>query len=214
MKVISYLAPVVLLLIISCGEKKGSTSAACEQACPQDTLKFSNPDHPLKPYVYVTVKNCNADTVIWSYTGMGVNRKLELPAILLSKDLIRCTIIDTSKAWLLFNDCSTKRGFYLKALFDTKQKSLGSMNSKAINSLDKKFSVADGLVAYTDEGNLFVEDMTSGKKAMMTFGEQVPFDFNNIHHSLDSVNITASRIWAKVKLKAGWKELEKNITLQ
>jgi hypothetical protein len=149
--------------------------------------------------------------MIWSYSGMGVNRKIELPAVQLNKDLVHCIINDTSNAWLLFNDCQTQRGFFVKVLFS---KVSGRINPKAINNLDKKFAVSEGLVAYTDEGNLFVEDMSSGKQAMMTFGQQLDFDFDAIHKTLDSVNITPQKIWAKVKLNGEWKELQKDITLQ
>ncbi len=87
-------------------------------------------------------------------------------------------------------------------------------SDRAINNLDPKFSVAEGLIAYTDRGNIFVEEMATGKKAMMTFGEQLQFDYDAIHKTLDSVNISPSRIWVKVKLKRSWKTLEKSITLQ
>ena len=49
---------------------------------------------------------------------------------------------------------------------------------------------------------------------MMTLGEQLDFNFDAIHKTLDSVNISPSRIWANVKLNEGWKELEKSITLK
>jgi hypothetical protein len=67
---------------------------------------------------------------------------------------------------------------------------------------------------YTDKGNIFVEDIATGKKALMTFGQQLDFDFDVIHETLDSVHITPDRIWAKVKVDKEWKTLEKNITLQ
>ena len=47
----------------------------------------------------------------------------------------------------------------------------------------------------------------------MTFGKALDFDFDAIHETLDSVNITRSRIWAKVKIDGEWKTLEKNIAL-
>jgi len=59
-----------------------------------------------------------------------------------------------------------------------------------------------------------VEDITSEKQASMTFGKELDFDFDAIHETLDSVNITRDRIWAKVKIDGEWKELEKNISLQ
>lgn len=211
MRILISFAVVILFISVINGCKSSKTPSDCDLACPKDTLKFSNPNHPLKPYVYVSVKDCKSDTMIWSYAGMGVNRKIELPAIQLNKNLVHCIINDTANAWLLFNDCQTQRGFFVKVLFS---KVGGKINPKAINSLDKKFSVSEGLVAYTDEGNVFVEDMSTGKQAMMTFGEQLDFDFDAIHKTLDSVNITPQRIWAKVKLNGAWKELQKDITLQ
>ncbi|HLG41153.1 MAG TPA: hypothetical protein VI461_15835, partial [Chitinophagaceae bacterium] len=103
-------------------------------------------------------------------------------------------------------------GYYLKIPFD-KTRMLGRKAS-AINALDKKFYVADGLVAYTDRGNIFVEDMITGKQAMMTFGKDIKPNYNDIHTSIDSVNITPARIWAKVKIDGEWKELEKKIELK
>jgi len=56
--------------------------------------------------------------------------------------------------------------------------------------------------------------MINGKKAMMTFGEDISPDYTAIHETIDSVNITPSRIWAKVKIKDAWKELEKKVELK
>jgi len=189
----------------------------CDTVCLTDTLKFSNTNYHLKPYVYISVKKCNADTLIWSYDGMGVNRKMDLDDLLgtdirLNKNFIRCIINDTSYAWLMFNDCSNGRGYLLKLPFD-KKKSIGRKSS-AINSLDPKFSIDDGLAAYTDRGNIFIEEIKTGKTAMMTFGQQLAIDYEAIHKTIDSVNITPSKIWVKVKIDNEWKTLEKNITLQ
>jgi hypothetical protein len=211
MRIFFSIAVAILFLSVLSGCKSSNKTSDCDAACPKDTLKFSNPNHKLKPYVYVSVKDCKADTAIWSYSGLGRNWKLELPAVQLNKDLVHCIINDTSNAWLFFNDCNTKRGFYLKVLFS---KVSGRINPYAINNLDKKFAVGEGLAAYTDKGNLFVEDITTGKQAMMTFGEQLDFDFDAIHKTLDSVNITPQKIWAKVKVNGEWKELQKDITLQ
>ena len=35
-----------------------------------------------------------------------------------------------------------------------------------------------------------------------------------IHDHIDSVNITDTRIWVKIKIGENWKELEKKITLE
>jgi hypothetical protein len=200
----------------SCKSSSGP-AAFCDTACMRDTIKFTKDDHPLKPYVYISAKNCTADSVIWSYADMGVNRKLALADILgaslhLNKNFIRCTFNDTSYVWLLFNDCSNGRGYSLKIPFNKK----GNISPKAsaINGVDPRFSVAEGLAAYTDRGNIFIEEMTTGKKAMMTFGQDISPNYNAIHETIDTVNITPSRIWVKVKIKDEWKELEKKIELK
>ncbi|MCZ2460060.1 MAG: hypothetical protein LC128_10615 [Chitinophagales bacterium] len=218
MRIIPVLIFAGLIAFASGGCKSKSEPASfCDTTCLNDTLKFINDNHPLKPYVYITPKNCMADTVIWSYSGMGINRKMSFPdltgvEIRLNPHFVRGIITDTSYAWLLFNDCSNGRGFYVKIPFD-KTKNI-SRSGRAINSLDPKYSVAEGLVAYTDQGNIFVEQMATGKKGMMTFGQQLDFDFDAIHKTLDSVNISSSHIWAKVKIGDDWKVLEKDITLQ
>lgn len=183
----------------------------------KDTMKFIEEGHPLKPYVFISAKDCAADSIIWSYDGMGVNRKFGLTNILgatlhLNKDFMRCTFKDTSYVWLLFNNCSNGRGYSLKIPFDRK----GSISPKssAINGIDPKFSVADGLVAFTDRGNIFIEEMATGKKASMTFGEDIAPDYNAIHEKIDSVNITPTRVWAKIWIKDKWQEREKKIELK
>jgi len=67
-------------------------------------------------------------------------------------------------------------------------------------SLHPSVSVAENLVANTDRGNIYIEDMATGKKAMMTFGEKLEIDYDDIHQHIDSVNITDTRIWVKVKI--------------
>ena len=56
--------------------------------------------------------------------------------------------------------------------------------------------------------------MSTGKKASMTFGEALDIDYDIMHASIDSVNITNTRSWAKVKIGKEWKIIEKNITLE
>ena len=69
---------------------------------------------------------------------------------------------DTSYLWLLFNDCTNGRGYLAKIPFNRSQNII--RKGSALNKFDPKFSVADNLAAYTDRGNIFVEDMTTGKK--------------------------------------------------
>lgn len=188
----------------------------CDTGCQKDTIKFTS-EYKLNPYVYLTASNCRPDTLIWSYNGMGVNRKVGLDnflnaVVFLNKNFIRCYIKDTAYAWLLFNDCSNGRGYSLKLPFN-KTNSIGRKSSN-INNMDKKFSIADNLVAYTDRGNIYVEDMETEKTAMMTFGKALGIDYDALHEYIDSVNITNNRIWVKVKIDGKWQELEKNITLE
>ncbi|HYM95080.1 MAG TPA: hypothetical protein VET23_13125 [Chitinophagaceae bacterium] len=189
----------------------------CDTTCIKDSMKFTNETHPLKPYLYISARNCNADTLVWSYSGMGTNRKSGLADMLntevrLNKHYVKCFIPDTSYAWLMFNDCSNGRGYLLKLPFN--KTNTISRKSSAINSIDPKFSVAEGLAAYTDRGNIFVEEMASGKKAMMTFGKIVDIDYDAIHEYIDSVNVSPGRIWVKIKIDNEWTTLEKDITLQ
>src|SRR5579885_3211368 len=87
------------------GGCKSSSGPApfCDTACLRDTLKFVNEHHPLKPYVYISPNDCVADTLIWSYSGMGYNRKMDFPDLAgavprLNKHFIRCIIPDTTFA--------------------------------------------------------------------------------------------------------------------
>ena len=201
----------------SCKSSPSTPAAFCDTSCLQDSLKFIKEEHPLKPYVYISARDCNADTIAWSYIDMGINRKLGLPDLVgttvkLNKDFISCYIKDTSYAWVLFNDCNNGRGYSLKIPFNKKE-NIGRKSS-AINRFDPKFAVADGLVAYSDRGNLFVEDMATGKTAMMTFGAKVDIDYDAIHETVDSVSVTPTHVWARVKLDNEWKTFEKDISLK
>lgn len=201
----------------SCKSSPSAPPTFCDTSCLEDSIKFTKEDHPLKPYVHISAANCIADTLIWSFIDMGINRKMGLPDLVgtevrLNKDNVSCFIKDTSYAWVLFNDCSNGRGYSLKIPFNKKE-NIGRKSS-AINKFDPKFSVAEGMVAYSDRGNLFVEEMATGKTAMMTFGAKVDIDYDAIHETVDSVNVTPTRLWAKVKLGNEWKTFEKDITLK
>ena len=209
---------IALLLTFAFGACKSSSSGKtfCDTACLKDSIKFTG-DHKLKPYVYITASSCIADTLTWSYSGMGVNRKMGIADLLnnsvhINKDYVKCFIKDTAYAWLMFNDCATGRGYQLKLPFN-KTATIGRKSS-GINGTDPKFSIADNMVAYTDRGNIFVEEMATGKIAQMTFGKALDIDYDAIHEHIDSVNVTSERIWVKVKIDNEWKELEKKIVLK
>ena len=199
-----------VIIFLSCNNKNSSTTKAsfCDTVCMQDSLKFIDNNNKLKPYVYISAKNCTGDTLTWGFIGQNKNIAF---GYRLNKDFARCYIKDTSYALLVFNTCENGRGYFLKLSYA--KKSSFRKSTTAINNFDPKFSVADSLLAYTDKGNLFVEDIGNDKKTFMTFGKELDFDFDAIHETLDSVNITRNRIWAKVKIDGEWKSLEKNIVL-
>jgi len=199
-----------LIIFFSCNNKNSASANAplCDTACMKDSLKFIDNNNKLKPYVYISAKNCNGDTLTWGFIGQNKNIAFDYR---LNKDYTRCYIKDTSFALLVFNTCGNGRGYFLKLSYA--KKSSFRRSSTAINNFDPKFSVADSLLAYTDKGNLFVEDIGSDKNTSMTFGKELDFDFDAIHETIDSVNITRNRIWAKVKIDGEWKTLEKPISL-
>ena len=84
----------------------------------------------------------------------------------------------------------------------------------ALNKFDPKFAVADGLAVYTDKGNIFVEEMATGKTSMMTFGKMLEMDYDYVHDYIDSINVTPAHIWANVLIDKKWTPIEKNITLK
>ena len=207
----------ILLWTFSACKSSSAPPSFCDTACLKDTIKFSDEANPLKPFVYISPKNCAADTLIWNHLDMGVNRKMGIVDLVgapvkLNPAAVACFIKDTSYAYLSFNDCSNGRGFLLKIPFD--KKGTISRKASALNDFDPKFDVADGLVAYSDRGNIFVEDVSNGKSAMMTFGAKADIDYDAIHETVDSVNVTSNRIWAKVLLGKEWKTFEKNIELK
>lgn len=206
-------------ILFSCGDKSGSAAKMfCDTACQKDTLKFINEDHPLKPYVYISAANCLPDSVIWSYSGMGINRKLSFDdfgghKFGLNKNYVSYFFKDTGYVWLLFNDCTNGRGYLAKIPFNKRDNII--RRGSALNRFDPKFAVAEGMAAYTDRGNIFVEEMATGKKAMMTFGKMLAdLDYDAMHEFVDSVNISLTRIWARVLIDKQWKEIEKSIALE
>ncbi len=216
MKTLLFLA--VMALLFSCSSNSGSAKMFCDTTCQNDTIKFIKEDHKLKPYIYISAANCLPDSVIWSYSGLGTNRKLSFDdfgghKFNLNRSFMDVYFHDTSYAWFLFNDCSNGRGYFAKIPFDKSQNI--RRKGSALNKFDPKFAVAEGLVVYTDKGNIFVEDMTSGKQAMMTFGKMLAdLDYDAMHEFIDSVNITSTRVWARVLIDKNWTPIEKSITLQ
>ena len=196
--------------------KSSTEKTFCDTVCIKDTIKFSA-NHPLKPYFYVTANNCKADSFVWSYSGFGSNRKMGIADLLgttvnINKDFLTVFVKDTSYSWVIFNDCVTGRGYQVKLPFNKTAKI--ERKSSGINRFDPKFFVEDNLVVNSDKGNVFVEDMATGKRATVTFGKALDIDWDMVHDVIDSVNITSSRAWIKVKIDNEWREIDKKIELK
>ncbi|MBI3140195.1 MAG: hypothetical protein HYZ15_16590 [Sphingobacteriales bacterium] len=211
-------AALLTAVFVSCNSS--STPAGpknfCDTACLKDTIKFTG-DHEKIPSVFITAKNCLPDSIIWTYKGMGVDRKTGFTYLLgttvrMNKDFVRCHFTNSDYAWLLFNDCLTGRGFQVKLPYD--KSANFSLKSSGINSFDPKFSIADNLLVNTDRGNIYIEDMFTGKKAMMTFGQKLDIDYDALHEYIDSVNVTNDRVWVKILVDKKWVEKEKKIVLE
>ncbi len=200
----------------SCSSSADVAASFCDTGCIRDTIKFSKDEHPLKPFVKIGPANCVADSLVWGNNDMG-SRKLAMASLFgssmkLSKDAIDCYIRDTSYAWVVFNNCETGRGFSAKIPYNTRESI--STKTSVLTRFDKKFDIDKSLVAYSDRGNLFVEDPLTGKQAMMTFGERIEIDYDKIHEFIDSVKVTPTSIYAKVKIKGQWAERRATIELK
>lgn len=202
-------------LAAACNNDAPSATAFCDTTCRTDSFRFQG-DHSLEPRVSISVSNCLGDTLSWTHKELDAERKMQLSILLnnpvrLSDKAMDIYFKDTSYAYLTFNDCITGRGYLLKLPFNKKndiQRVAG-----ALNRFDPKFAVPQDLRAYTDRGSLFVVDVATGKEAQMTFGEKYPIDFTRIHETVDSIQVSRSRIWVRLFKNGQPVELEKNISL-
>jgi major membrane immunogen (membrane-anchored lipoprotein) len=211
-----FLIAIAAICFTSCNNNSNTAKTFCDTTCTNDSLKF-NGDSKWKQSLTISIKDCKPDTVSRTYEGAA--SRLRAPFsnyfssdIKINKSAIDVAFQDTVSAWVSFNDCITGRGYLLELPFNTAR--TGIKTSAALNRFDKKFSIDSDLRAYTDRGNIFVVNVTNGKDAQMTFKENYAnMDFNDIHKTLDSINVTKSRIYVKL-LKDGQEvPLEKNISL-
>lgn len=214
---LSFLFVLAAAIAISCSDKAGDNAQAtfCDTTCNTDTFKFEG-NHKLKPLVTISQKNCTGDTLSWTHNGLDASRQMHLGSMLealvhLNKSAINCYIKDADYAWLSFNDCSTGRGYLMKLPFDKKE-SVRTMKS-AINAFDKKFVVPDNLRAYADYSNIYVVHIETNKEERMTFKEEYNINWNNIHETIDSVNISNNRIFVQLLKNGQPVQLEKQISL-
>ncbi len=220
MKPIVAFAALLLLLSVytscSSNNKEEKVADFCTTGCNTDTLKAAA-DDKAKSFIRINLNNCEADSITWGNQLMDAYRQLPFPELVgkyvsLSESYVQTKFVDGKYAWLIFNECKLGQGYIVKLPFN-KTDNIFRKNS-AFNAIDPKYKVDESLVAYTDRGNIFVEEITTGKTASMTFGVQTEMEYNAMHETVDSVHITPSRIWAKVKIGKEWKELEKDIILK
>lgn len=204
------------VLLGSCSNNKVSTASTfCDTACTNDTITFTG-THKLEPAVFISVANCIADTLSWSHNALDTRRQMHVSTLLdkpvrLNKSAVTCFIKDTAYAWLSFNDCNTGRGYLMKLPFDKKE-SINKMSS-AINAFDKKFVVPDDVRSYADYSTIYVVDVNTGKKEQMSFKEEYTINWEKIHDTIDSVNISRNRIFVVLNKNGEKVPMEKKISL-
>lgn len=208
MKLLSITFVIATLAFVSCND--GGKGTASQSFCSDTTCLTEpiivNSEAPGKPFVKITFKDCQIDSIHWEKGGMGAIKDIifsefiEKP-VKPSGQFLSTDIIDGKYAWVKFNDCATGRGYLLKLPFD--QGGTTSKFTSAINNFDPKFELEDGLVAYYDNTFIYVEDMTTGQiaKQLLTDTGVTEIDYDNIHSLIDSVNITKSSIYAKLNVK-------------
>ena len=202
-------------LFVACNNSGDTAATFCDTTCRSDSFNFNN-DAAIKASVRISVKDCAPDSIAWTHSYMATSRQLPVSDLVsqdirLHRSAIECVIRDTSHAWLSFNDCITGRGYLFRLPFN-KSENISKI-SGALNAFDPKFDIADNLRAYTDRGSIFVVDVNSDKQAMMTFGESYDIDFNKIHEVVDTVHVSAKRIFVKLKKEGKEIPLEKTIDL-
>lgn len=215
MRTISLTTLLALFLVFtSCSNSSTSAKSFCDTACGTDSLRFKG-DHKLNPMVVIGLNACKGDTVLWTHDLAG-SKLLSLrddlgQDVYLNKSAVDCFFKDTSYAWLQFNDCKTGRGYLLKLPFSKREER--RKITAAFTKFDPKFSIDPELIAYTDRGSVFVENLQSGKQAVLAFDKQYKIDFNNMHEMVDSVHITKDRIFVQMIREGNKKPYEKKVSL-
>ena len=195
---------VLVLFFASCSGSSDAPKPLCDTVCQNDTVVFRS-SHIQEPYVKIILEQCNANRIIWSHSNSSNHRRIEIPDYI--KKLVRINASasdaffkDTSYLWLTFNDCISSRGYAIKLPFNKKDDIL--CYSSALNRFDPKFVVAEGLICYSNYRYVYVEDVATGKAAKLELSKTaLNIDFNSIHNTFDSVNISRNRIFVKMKDK-------------
>ena len=212
--------PIVAAILISwsfssCKSSSGPTF--CDTACISEKIKFQHSSMD-SPYVSLSFKGCMPDTITWGHRQLLTKRNMIFEELVgkqarINKDYIKCYFNDTNYAWLQFNDCFTGRGFGVKLPYSKGDK--WSIFTSALNNFDPKFHVEEGLIAYYDNTFIYVQDLATGKIDKMLMNDKVlDIDHDKIHETIDTINVSRSRIWANLKVDNKWTPKEKAISLQ
>ena len=199
---------------VSCNNS-GSGATFCDTVCNGKEIVL-NGDGDFNQELTISLKDCAGDTVAWTHGKTFMKKKIHLPEFLdktvkLNKSAVTAFFQDTTQIWLSFNDCISGRGYLLKLPYSSSdyKKITG-----ALNSFDPKFAVDPDLRAYTDRGNLYVANVRTGQEVSMTFKKEYDIDFDNLHESVDSVNVNKQKMFIRLIDKDGSKkEFEKTIQL-
>ena len=214
MKAILLLAATALFFC-SCHEKANQAKTFCDTACKTDKFTYQG-DATFKQSVVITLKGCSPDSLSWTHAKAGTTRQIQLAEFLnkpvrLNPSAISVAFQDTSLVWLAFNDCLSGRGYLLKLPYNKSQTT--QKITSALNHFDPKFAVDEDLRAYTDEGNIYVDNVKTGKGAQMTFKEKYAIDFNNIHEVVDTIHVTKTHIFVRLLKDGKPVTFEKDIEL-
>lgn len=206
----------IVVLVASCNNKEAGPATLCDKPCVSDTLNFTLQGNEFEPYVKLIPGNCLVDTVIWSSKVIPNKRKLHLSTSLelipaIDKSTIKCYIRDTNYAVLLFNDCLTRRGFWLKLPLGNSGVTEQSLS--AFNNADPRYKVEEGLICYKANNTFFVEDFMTGKKAIVQLPSPT-LEFETMYDVVDSVNVSRGRLFLNLKEGSKTTAFEKSIELK
>lgn len=214
MRILLFTGCIIMLswLTSSCGGNKGQSF--CDTACITDSFNFIHP-HPDTPFVKMSMRNCQPDTIYWSHNRLPTVRKQTFDQLVgkkvrLNKEYLDIYFRDTSYAWLRFNDCLTGRGFLVKLPYSKSDK--WSIYTSALNDFDPKYHVEEGMIAYYDETFIYAQELATGKiDRMLMNNTKLDIDHDNPHGTFDSIHISRNRIWANIMINSKWVAKEKKI---
>lgn len=206
----------IVVLVASCNSKEAGPATLCDKPCVSDTLNFTLQGNEFEPYVKLIPGNCLVDTVVWSSKVIPSKRKIHLSTILgmipaIDKSTVKCYIKDTSYAFLLFNDCLTRRGFWLKLSLGQTEEIEKSLS--AFNTADPRYSIEEGLICYKANNTFFVQEIMTGKKASVDLPSPT-LEFETMYDVVDSVNVSRGRLFLNLKKGSKTTAFEKSIELK